>query len=95
MVVVAGLCGAGVLLISSVEHRMRAQIDATLRADADFTERSIKSGQGLPTREGPTDLYVQFLTPDGRVLGASTSARGLPALTSVIAGSSARRASRV
>jgi signal transduction histidine kinase len=87
--VVAALSGAGVLLIHSVQRNMRSQIDTTLRANADFTERSISSGQGLPTREGPTDLYVQFLAPNGRVLGASTSARGLPALAPARSGASA------
>src|SRR5205085_12493212 len=33
----------------------------------------------LPTQEGPTDLYVQFVDAHGRVVGASTAARGLPA----------------
>jgi signal transduction histidine kinase len=84
VVVVAAHCGAGALLIRSVERKMRAQIDATLRANADFTQRSLTSGQGLPTREGPTDLYVQFISSGGRVLGSSTSARGLPALAPAV-----------
>ena len=40
----------------------------------------MKRGTGLPMGEGPTDLYVQFVAADGRVLGASTAAQGLPAL---------------
>ena len=80
VVVVAALCGAGVVLIGVVEREMVTQIDSTLRANADFIDRSLKSGAGLPTREGPTDLYVQFVAADGRVAGASTAAEGLPAL---------------
>src|SRR4051812_39841936 len=80
VVVVAALAGAGLLLIYAVQREMVAQIDSTLTANADFIDRSMKSGEGLPVRAGPTDLYVQFVAPDGRVLGSSTSARGLAAL---------------
>src|SRR5918995_2978799 len=80
VVVVAGLCGAGLLLIRAVEREMVDQIDSTLRANTGFIERSMKSGASLPSAQGPTDLYVQFLAPDGRVIGASTAAQGLPAL---------------
>src|SRR5437899_5865986 len=77
VVVVAALCGAGVVLIGVVEREMVTQIDSTLRANADFIDRSLKSGAGLPTREGPTDLYVQFVAADGRVAGASWTFRAL------------------
>ena len=40
---------------------MVAQIDSTLTANADFIDRSMRSGDGLPIRTGPTDLYVQFV----------------------------------
>src|SRR5205823_11487271 len=80
VVVVAALGGAGFVLINVVEREMVSQIDLTLRANADFIDRSVRSGAGLPTREGPADLYVQFLAADGRVVGASTAAEGRPAL---------------
>jgi len=80
VVVVAALGGAGFVLINVVERQMVSQTDSTLRANADFIDRSVRSGAGLPTREGPTDLYVQFLAADGRVVGASSAAAGLPAL---------------
>ena len=80
VVVVAALGGAGFVLINVVEGEMVSQIDSTLRANADFIDRSVRSGAGLPTREGPADLYVQFLAADGRVVGASTAAEGRPAL---------------
>lgn len=80
VVVVAALSGAGVLVIRLVEREMTNQIDAALTADADFTSRLITSGTGLPMGEGPTDLYVQFVASDGRVVGAGTAAAGLPAL---------------
>src|SRR5690348_781853 len=80
VVVVAALCGAGFVLIGVVEREMVSQTDSTLKANADFIDRSLRSGTGLPTREGPTDLYVQFLAADGRVVGASSAAAGLPAL---------------
>ena len=80
VVVVAALCGAGLLLIGVVERRITADIDSTLRANAGFIERSMEHGEALPTGEGPTDLYVQFVGSDGRVAGASTAARGRPAL---------------
>lgn len=79
LVVVAALCGAGVLLVQVLQRRMTGQIDTTLVANADFLTRAIRSGESLP-QQGPTDLYVQFVAGDGRVLGASSSARGLPAL---------------
>ena len=65
---------------ASVEREMVDQIDTTLTANADFIDRSMASGAGLPTGEGPTDLYVQFVAPDGSVVGASTAAQGLPPL---------------
>ena len=40
----------------------------------------MRSGVALPTGEGPTDLYVQFVGADGAVAGASTAAQGRPAL---------------
>ena len=78
--VVALLAGAGLLVIGVVQEEMTKQIDEGLRADADFTQRMISSGSGLPMGQGPTDLYVQFVTGDGRVAGAGTAAQGLPAL---------------
>ncbi len=95
VVVVAAFVGGGILLLGVLEREMTAQIDASLRADADFTNRTLTSGGALPTGEGPTDLYVQFLTPEGVVAGASTSAKGLPALARPVgagAPSSARAA---
>jgi signal transduction histidine kinase len=87
LALVAGLlCGAGLLVIAAVQREMTGQIDAALRADADFTQRLLISGSGLPTAEGPTDLYVQFVGPDGRVMGAGTAAAGRPALASPNAG---------
>jgi signal transduction histidine kinase len=80
VIVVSLLGGAGLLVIRVVEQEMTAQIDTALRADADFTRRLITSGSGLPMSEGPTDLYVQFVSADGRVLGAGTAATGRPPL---------------
>jgi signal transduction histidine kinase len=90
-VVIAVFCGAGVLVIGVLERELVAQIDSTLTANTDFIDRSMKSGASLPTREGPTDLYVQFVGPDGRVIGASTAAQGLP----VLAGPEVAAAGRV
>src|SRR5262245_30528240 len=59
---------------------MTGQIHPAPRADADFTTRLLRSGSGLPTSEGPTDLYVQFVSADSRVMGAGTAALGRPAL---------------
>ncbi|HEY7137691.1 MAG TPA: ATP-binding protein [Acidimicrobiia bacterium] len=81
LVVVIALTAGGLLLIRVLQHQMTAQIDTTLEANADFVVRSLRTGTPLPVREGPTDIYVQFVTRDGRVLGASTAARGLPALS--------------
>ena len=78
-VVVAVSCGAGLLLIRVVAREMVAQVDATLIANADYIDRSLRSGNPLPTGQGPTDLYVQFLASDGSVAGASTAAEGRPA----------------
>ena len=80
VVVVAASCGAARVVVGVVERKMVRQIDSTLTANTDFIERSMKRGTGLPMGEGPTDLYVQFVAADGRVLGASTAAQGLPAL---------------
>lgn len=80
VLVVAALTGAGLLLITVVQRKMVSDIDATLRANAGFIERSVQSGTPLPSGDGPTDLYVQFLSADGRVVGASTAAGGRPAL---------------
>jgi signal transduction histidine kinase len=80
VMVVTALCSIGVVVVRTVEHEMTAQIDAALRADADFTQRLLRSGSGLPTGEGPTDLYVQFVDAAGRVVGAGTAATGRPAL---------------
>jgi signal transduction histidine kinase len=80
VVVAALLCGAGLLVIGVVQAQMTEQIDSALRADADFTQRMMTSGSGLPMGQGPTDLYVQFVAEDGRVVGAGTAARGLPPL---------------
>jgi signal transduction histidine kinase len=80
VVVVVGFYGAGLVLIGVLERELVAQIDATLTASTDFIERALSGGTGLPTSEGPTDLYVQFLAADGQVVGASTAAQGLPAI---------------
>ena len=80
VVVVAVFCGAGLLVISVLQREMVNQIDSTLTANVDFIDRTMSSGGALPTGEGPTDMYVQFLGPDGQVIGASTSAKGLGAL---------------
>jgi signal transduction histidine kinase len=71
------LCGAGLIVMDVVRARMTDQIDSALKADADFTQRMISSGSGLPMAQGPTDLYVQFLSPDGQVVAAGTAASGL------------------
>jgi len=83
VVVVAVFCAAGLLVISVLQREMVAQIDSTLTANVDFIDRTMNSGGALPTGEGPTDMYVQFLGSDGQVVGASTSAKGLPALAPV------------
>lgn len=80
VIVAASLSVAGVLVIDTIEHEMTGQFDAALRADADFTERMITSGSGLPMGEGPTDLYVQFVDESGAVVAAGTAATGRPAL---------------
>lgn len=80
LVVLVALGGAGLAVIGVLEREMVAQIDASLTSTADYIDRAMTSGQGLPTEEGPTDLYVQFLGPKGRVLGASDVAVGAPAL---------------
>ncbi|MBI2704133.1 MAG: HAMP domain-containing histidine kinase [Actinobacteria bacterium] len=80
VVVVAMLSGAGLLVIGVVQAEMTNQIDAGLRADAEFTQRMISTGSGLPMGQGPTNLYVQFVAPDGRVGAAGTAAQGLPPL---------------
>jgi signal transduction histidine kinase len=89
-VVVAVSCGGGLLLIRVVEREMLAQVDATLTANADYIDRSIRSGDPLPTGQGPTDLYVQFFTADGSVAGASTAAQGRPPLTEPLTGAERR-----
>jgi signal transduction histidine kinase len=73
-----------------VEHELVAQIDTSLSASADFINRTLRSGSSLPTREGPTDLYVQFVAADGRVVGASTAAQHLPPLASAAPARGAR-----
>jgi signal transduction histidine kinase len=90
VVVVTALSAAGLVLVDLVEREMVAQVDSTLHANADFIDRSMRSGAGLPTGEGPTDLYVQFIAADGRVLGASTAAQGRTALAESQGGESER-----
>jgi signal transduction histidine kinase len=85
VVVIPLLCSAGLFVINVVKSEMTKQIDAGLRADADFTRRMITSGEGLPMRQGPTDVYVQFIGEDGRVAGAGTAAQGLPPLAAAAA----------
>jgi signal transduction histidine kinase len=80
-VVVGALTVAGLVVIGVIQHEMTGQIDAGLRADADFTGRMITSGSGLPVGEGPTDLYVQFVDRSGTVAGSGTAAIGRPALS--------------
>jgi len=80
VVVIAAFCGAGTVVIGVVKGAMVDQIDANLTADADYIDRSLTSGAGLPMGEGPTDLYVQFIAENGKVIGASTAAQGAPAL---------------
>ena len=82
VVVAGGLAAAGWMVIGVVEQEMTAQVDTALRADADFTERMVTSGSGLPMGEGPTDLYVQFVDAAGNVAGAGTAAVGRPVLSS-------------
>jgi len=81
VVVVGLLCGAGAVVLGAVDAAMTDQIDTALRADADFTERMLTSGEGLPMGEGPTDLYVQFVDRAGTVVGAGTAAVGRPDLS--------------
>lgn len=81
LVVLLAVGGAGLVVIGVLDHEMLAQVDASLTSTADYVDRALTSGQGLPTEEGPSDLYVQFLAPDGRVLGASDAALGAPPLS--------------
>lgn len=82
LVVVAGaLTAAGLVVIGVIEREMTGQIDTALLADADFTERMVTRGSGLPMGEGPTDLYVQFVDEAGEVAAAGTAAIGRPALS--------------
>ncbi|MBL8774331.1 MAG: HAMP domain-containing histidine kinase [Acidimicrobiales bacterium] len=81
LVVLLAVAGAGRAVIGVLEHEMLEQVDASLTSTADYVDRALTSGEGLPTEEGPNDLYVQFLAADGRVLGASDAALGAPALT--------------
>lgn len=80
LVVLLAVGGAGQAVIGVLEREMVAQIDDSLTSTAEYIDRAMTSGQGLPTEEGPTDLYVQFLGPRGRVLGASDAAIDAPAL---------------
>jgi len=80
VVVASALSAAGLVVISAIEREMTGQIDTALRADADFTERAVTRGSGLPMGEGPTDLYVQFVDESGKVAGAGTAALGRPTL---------------
>ena len=86
VLIVFSLCAAGVIVIGVVEHSMIRQIDSALEADADFANRSVTGGYGLPTAVGPSDLYVQFIGPTGEVIGAGTAAKGLPALAPPLRG---------
>lgn len=81
LVVLVAVAGAGLAVIGILEHEMLEQVDNSLTSTAEYVDRALTSGQGLPTEEGPSDLYVQFLATDGRVLGASDAALGAPALT--------------
>jgi signal transduction histidine kinase len=81
VVVVIAFCGAGLVVLGVLEREMTAQIDSTLTANTDFINRSMADGTPLPTGQGPTDLYVQFIGADGRVIGASTAAHGVRALS--------------
>ena len=80
LVVLLAVAGAGLAVIRVLEREMVAQIDTSLTSTADYIDRALTSGEGLPTQEGPDDLYIQFLSPSGRVLGASDAAAGAPAL---------------
>lgn len=80
LVVLLAVAGAGRAVIRVLEREMVAQIDTSLSSTADYNDRAMNSGQGLPAEEGPNDLYVQFLARDGQVLGASDAAEGAPAL---------------
>ncbi len=81
VVVVAALSLSGVLVTEVVEHAMTDQIDRTLRADADFAERSFTTGTPISPSEGPNGLYVQFLDRStGAVSGMSPQVRHRPAL---------------
>lgn len=81
VVVVGALSVGGWVVIGVVEREMTTQVDAALRADADFVDRTMSSGASLPTGEGPTDLYVQFVGRSGEVIGAGTAAAGRPVLS--------------
>jgi signal transduction histidine kinase len=80
LVVLAALGTAGVVVVEVLEDEMLGQIDDSLDATLDFMQRALTAGEGLPTQEGPSDLYVQFLDAEGNVLGASDAAAGQPAL---------------
>lgn len=86
LVVLLAVAGAGWAVIDVLEREMVTQIDTSLTSTADYIDRAMTSGQGLPTEEGPTDLYVQFLGPRGRVLGASDAAVGAAALARPLGG---------
>lgn len=79
-VVVAAFVLGGIAVIGVLERELIDQIDTTLRANADFIDRSLTASAPLPMEEGPTDLYVQFVGDDGAVVGAGTAAAGLASL---------------
>jgi signal transduction histidine kinase len=93
VLVLAAVGAVGVAVIKVLEREMVEELDASLTSTAEFMDRVLRAGEGLPTSEGPADLYVQFLDGDGVVLGASDAAIGVGALAeSLTAGATATAA---
>jgi signal transduction histidine kinase len=66
----ATLCGLSFLLVESLEAHMDGQLDAQL--DGDIDAILLRTQQGRAPVGGSTDRVAQVVTPDGRLVRAST-----------------------
>ena len=79
---VLGLSALGLVLVQ--ERLLRHGIDESLIQRADNVQGDVASGRlgsRLPGEGDPEDLFTQVIGPDGAVVGASTNAADLPAVS--------------
>ncbi|MBV9293028.1 MAG: hypothetical protein JO222_11315, partial [Frankiales bacterium] len=81
-VIAVALAGAAIVLVELLQQDLQASIDDSVRTEARAAAATLEQGDAAGAADvgGETDTVVQILSADGRVIAASRSIAGKPAL---------------